>query len=33
MVSSEMKDKIENKIKDYTEGENELIEKLNSLKF
>lgn len=33
MVSSEMKDKIENKIKDYTEGENELIEKLISLKF
>ena len=33
MVSSEMRDKIENKIKDYTEGENELIEKLNSLKF
>lgn len=33
MVSNEMKDKIENKIKDYTEGENELIEKLDSLKF
>lgn len=33
MVSCEMRDKIGNKIKDYTEGENELIEKLNSLKF
>lgn len=33
MVSSEMKDKIENKIKDFTEGENELIEKLINIKF
>ncbi len=29
MVSSEMRDKIENKIKDYTEDENELHEKYN----
>lgn len=33
MVSSEMRDKIENKIKDYTEDENELIEKLINIKF
>lgn len=33
MVSREMRDKIENKIKDFTEGENELIEKLINIKF
>lgn len=33
MVSREMRDKIGNKIKDYTEDENELIEKLISIKF
>ncbi len=33
MVSKEIRDKIENKIKEYTEDENGLIEKLINIKF